>query len=187
MSVYSMSVPSLEATTDEVGAHGRLAEAYPDDAMQPAAAIASEAAVIRVTATAQETAGNRFQRVAVMRIASAARNDNFAYKILSWDDEPRAESRANCTSSMPIARCVEVNGGTTRCREPRFCQIPRRAVIRPGVHRQRESRAVLLINVSTRRSGVLCVCRRATSRSHPGRGCRSLRCRAGSWRCRPNG
>ena len=24
------------------------------------------------------------------------------------------------TSSMPIARCVEVNGGTTRCREPRL-------------------------------------------------------------------
>jgi general secretion pathway protein K len=84
VSVYSVSVPSLETTTDEV-VRRALREAYPDDAMQPAAAIASEVAVIRVTATAQETTGNRFQRVAVMRIASAARNDNFAYKILSWE------------------------------------------------------------------------------------------------------
>ncbi len=84
MSVYSLSVPTLQSTTDYV-VRRAVRDAYPDDATHPVVAIINEVTVVRVTAIAQGVSGGRFQRVAVVRIASAVRNDHFAFKILSWE------------------------------------------------------------------------------------------------------
>jgi len=84
ISVYSLSVPSLQSTTDPL-VRRAIREAYPEDATHPNAARLSEATVVRVTATAQAPAGGQFRRVAVVRIASAVRNDRFVYKILAWE------------------------------------------------------------------------------------------------------
>lgn len=63
-----------------------LIEAYPDDAVHPVAAPVREVTVIRISAAAQAAKGGKFQRVAVVRIASMSADEDFAYKILSWED-----------------------------------------------------------------------------------------------------
>jgi general secretion pathway protein K len=85
ISVYSLSVPSLQTTTDPV-VRQALTDAYPYDSPQMASAAVREAAVIRVTAIAQQTnGGSRFRRVAVVRVVPAEPDQNFIYKILSWE------------------------------------------------------------------------------------------------------
>ena len=62
-----------------------LAEAYPNDAAQQVAAVAPQVEVIRITATAREAGGGQFRRVAVVRVAPTEPDDNFTYRILSWE------------------------------------------------------------------------------------------------------
>jgi general secretion pathway protein K len=84
MSVYSLSVPSLQSTDDRV-VQRALTEAYPDNAVYPGAALVHEGAVIRITAAARDASGSKFRRVAVVRIASATTDSDFVYKLLSWE------------------------------------------------------------------------------------------------------
>jgi hypothetical protein len=85
ISVYSLSVPSLQTTTDPV-VRQALTDAYPYDSPQTVSATVREVAVIRVTAIAQPTnGGSRFRRVAVVRVVPAEPDENFIYKILSWE------------------------------------------------------------------------------------------------------
>jgi general secretion pathway protein K len=84
VSVYSLSVPSLQTTNDPM-VRKALLEAYPYDTPQPVAATAPEVAVIRVTATAQRTDGSQFRRIAVVRVVPAEPEENFIYKILHWE------------------------------------------------------------------------------------------------------
>jgi general secretion pathway protein K len=83
VSIYSLSVPSLQ--TPDPLVRQALTEAYPFDAAQPIAADVHEVAVIRVTATAQVIKGGRFRRVAVVRVAPVEPEDDFTYRILSWE------------------------------------------------------------------------------------------------------
>jgi general secretion pathway protein K len=85
ISVYSLSVPSLQMTDDEV-VRRALIEAYPDDATHPLAALVREVSVIRVAAVAHAAAGGAFRRIAVVRVAPEASEADFAYKILAWED-----------------------------------------------------------------------------------------------------
>jgi general secretion pathway protein K len=84
ISVYSLSVPALETTTDPM-VRQALTAAYPYDTPQTVAATVYEPAVIRVTAMARQTDGSRFRRVAVVRVVPAEPDENFVYKILSWE------------------------------------------------------------------------------------------------------
>jgi general secretion pathway protein K len=85
LSVYSLSVPSLQTTTDPV-VRRALTDTYPYDTPQTAAAAVREVAVIRVTAIAEQTGGGgRFRRIAVVRVVPAEQDQNFIYKILSWE------------------------------------------------------------------------------------------------------
>jgi general secretion pathway protein K len=84
VSVYSLSVPSLQATTDPA-VRRALTEAYPYDTAQTVAAEIHEAAVIRVTAMARQTDGSQFRRTAVVRVVPAEPDEHFVYKILLWD------------------------------------------------------------------------------------------------------
>jgi general secretion pathway protein K len=83
ISVYSVSVPSLQTTNDPV-IRQALLEAYPEDAVRPAAASVYEITVIRISAVAQTTSGGKFRRTAMVRLVSAP-EEHFAYKILSWE------------------------------------------------------------------------------------------------------
>jgi general secretion pathway protein K len=84
LSVYALSVPSLQSTADRV-VQQALTDAYPDNAVYPAAALVHEGAVIRITAAARDASGSKFRRVAVVRIASATTDSDFVYKLLSWE------------------------------------------------------------------------------------------------------
>jgi general secretion pathway protein K len=84
VSVYSLSVPSVQTTADPVVGQA-LAQAYPYDAAQPIAAMARQAEVIRITATAQETGGSQFRRVAVVRVVPTEPDDIFTYRVLAWE------------------------------------------------------------------------------------------------------
>jgi general secretion pathway protein K len=84
LSVYSLSVPSLETTGDQV-VRRALIEAYPDDAARPSVVSAQAITVIRVTAAARAARGGGFRRVAVVRVVPAAPDESFVYKILSWE------------------------------------------------------------------------------------------------------
>jgi general secretion pathway protein K len=84
ISVYSLSVPSLQTTTDPM-VRQALTAAYPYDTPQTVAATVYEPAVIRVTAVARQTDGSRFRRVAVVRVVPAEPDEHFVYKILSWE------------------------------------------------------------------------------------------------------
>jgi len=84
ITVYSLSVPSAQTTADPL-VRQALADAYPYDTAQAVAATVREVAVIRITATSQNAGGGRFRRVAVVRVAPAEPDDNFTYRILSWD------------------------------------------------------------------------------------------------------
>jgi general secretion pathway protein K len=84
ISVYSLSVPSPQTTDDPV-IRQALAEAYPGDAVRPPAAPVHEVTVIRISAVAQAASGGRFRRTALVRLASAAPEENFVYKVLSWE------------------------------------------------------------------------------------------------------
>jgi general secretion pathway protein K len=84
ISVFSLSVPSLQTTTDPV-VRRALTEAYPYDAPQTVAATIRDAAVIRVTAVARQSDGSQFRRTAVVRVVPAEPDEHFVYKILSWD------------------------------------------------------------------------------------------------------
>jgi general secretion pathway protein K len=84
VSVYSLSVPTLQSTTDYL-VRRAVREAYPDDATHPVVAIINEVAVVRITAIAQGASGSRFQRIGVVRIPSVVRDDHFAFKILAWE------------------------------------------------------------------------------------------------------
>jgi general secretion pathway protein K len=84
VSVDSLSVPSVQIATDRV-VRQALAEAYPNDAAQQVAAVAPQVEVIRITATAREAGGGQFRRVAVVRVAPTEPDDNFTYRILSWE------------------------------------------------------------------------------------------------------
>ena len=86
ISIYSLSVPSLQTAVDDQMVRQALIEAYPDDAVHPVAAPVREVTVIRISAAAQAAKGGKFQRVAVVRIASMSADEDFAYKILSWED-----------------------------------------------------------------------------------------------------
>jgi general secretion pathway protein K len=84
ITVYSSSIPMLQTTTDPV-VRQALAEAYPEDTMHPRPVLPSNVAVIRITATAQEATGGQFRRIAVVGIVPARPSDDFAYKILLWE------------------------------------------------------------------------------------------------------
>ncbi len=84
VSVYSLSVPSLLTTTDPM-VRQALTAAYPYDTAQTVAATAYRPAVIRVTATTGKSDGSRFSRVAVVRVVPAEPDENYVYKILSWE------------------------------------------------------------------------------------------------------
>jgi general secretion pathway protein K len=84
VSVYSLSMPSAQTAADPV-VRQALAEAYPYETAQPVAAVAPEATVIRITATAREAGGSQFRRVAVVRVAPTEPEDAFTYQILSWE------------------------------------------------------------------------------------------------------
>jgi general secretion pathway protein K len=84
ISVYSLSVPSLQTTTDPM-VRQALTAAYPYDTAQTVAATVYEPAVIRVTTIATQADGSRFRRVAVVRVVPAEPDENFVYKILSWE------------------------------------------------------------------------------------------------------
>jgi general secretion pathway protein K len=86
ISIYSLSVPSLAIVDDQV-IRQAIIEAYPDDAAHAVAAPVREVAVIRVSAAARATAGGKFLRVAVVRIASLSTSEDFAYRILSWEGD----------------------------------------------------------------------------------------------------
>jgi general secretion pathway protein K len=81
ISVYSLSVPSLQRTSDQV-VRRALMEAYPDDRVGPAQ-FTPEAAVIRVSAAAQ-AAGGKFLRVGIVRIA-VPDNERTPFEIVSWE------------------------------------------------------------------------------------------------------
>jgi general secretion pathway protein K len=85
VSVYSLSVPSLQ-TTDDPLIRLALVGAYPEDAVRPAAAPVHEITVIRISALAQTASGARFRRTALVRLASAP-EEYSAYKILSWEGD----------------------------------------------------------------------------------------------------
>jgi general secretion pathway protein K len=84
VSVYPLSVPSAQTTTDPV-VRQALTEAYPYETAESVAATTREVAVIRITATAQRAGGSRFRRVAVVRVAPAEPDADFVYQILSWE------------------------------------------------------------------------------------------------------
>jgi general secretion pathway protein K len=84
ISVYSLSVPALETTTDPM-VRQALTAAYPYDTPQTVAATVYEPAVIRVTAMARQTDGSRSRRVAVVRVVPAEPDEHFVYKILSCE------------------------------------------------------------------------------------------------------
>jgi hypothetical protein len=69
--------PGVPAKTSS--SHRNAGRPYPIGAMVHAVT------VIRVTATARETGGGQFQRVAVVRVAPAEPDDAFTYRILSWE------------------------------------------------------------------------------------------------------
>jgi general secretion pathway protein K len=84
ISVYSLSVPSLQTTTDPM-VRQALVEAYPYETSQMAATVVQETAVIRVTATARQVGGSQFRRLAIVRVVPAEPDENFVYKVLSWE------------------------------------------------------------------------------------------------------
>jgi general secretion pathway protein K len=84
VSVYSLSVPSLQTTADPV-VRQALTEAYPYETPQTVAETVPEVAVIRVTAIAMHAGGSRFRRVAVVRVVPAEPDELFIYKILFWE------------------------------------------------------------------------------------------------------
>jgi general secretion pathway protein K len=84
VTVYSLSVPSMQNAADPI-VRQALAEAYPYDATQRVAAMAPQVEVVRITATAQAADGGQFRRVAVVRVAPTEPDDDFAYRILSWE------------------------------------------------------------------------------------------------------
>jgi general secretion pathway protein K len=84
VSVYSLSVPSVQTAADPV-VRQALADAYPYDAAQPVAAMAPQVEVVRITATARAAGGSQFRRVAVVRVAPTEPDDDFAYQILAWE------------------------------------------------------------------------------------------------------
>jgi general secretion pathway protein K len=93
ISVYSLSVPSLQTATDPV-LRRALTEAYPYETPQTVAAEVHEVAVIRIIATARQTDGSRFQRTAVVRVVPAEPDERFVYKILLWEGYPGPASPA---------------------------------------------------------------------------------------------
>lgn len=83
VSVYSLSVPSVQTTADPM-VRIALMEAYPFDTPQPSLTL-RDATVIRATATARTVSGSQFSRVAVVRVGPAEPDDQFIYRILSWE------------------------------------------------------------------------------------------------------
>jgi general secretion pathway protein K len=84
LSVYSLSVPSLQTTTDPL-VRRALTDAYPYDTPQTVTAVLRETAVIRITAVSHQTGGGRFRRVAVVRVIPVEPDQDFVYKILLWE------------------------------------------------------------------------------------------------------
>jgi general secretion pathway protein K len=84
VSVYSLSVPSLQTATDPA-VRRALTDAYPYDTAQTVAAVVHQVAVIRVTAVARQAGGSAFRRTAVVRVVPAEPDEHFVYKILMWD------------------------------------------------------------------------------------------------------
>jgi len=85
LTVYALSVPSLQSTRDPIVRRAIL-EAYPDD--PPQADAVRAISVVRVTAAARDASGGRFQCVAVVLVVPAEPDDSFVYKILSVDESP---------------------------------------------------------------------------------------------------
>ena len=83
ISIYSLSVPTLQQTADQV-VRKAIMQAYPEDPVGPAGYL-REAVVIRITAAAHATAGSRFFRVAVVRIAGPDDIGRSPYNIVSWE------------------------------------------------------------------------------------------------------
>lgn len=86
VSTYTLSIPSWQTTTDQV-VRRALARAYPDDPMHPVSGTAYEPAVIRISASARDTSGTIFRRVAIVRIAPLPSEQDFTYRILLWERE----------------------------------------------------------------------------------------------------
>ena len=84
ITVYSSSIPRLATAADPM-VRQALAEAYPEDAIHPRPVPPPNVTVVRITATAREATGGQFRRVAVVHIVPARPSDDFAYKILLWE------------------------------------------------------------------------------------------------------
>ena len=87
MTVYGLTVPSPQTTTDPVILRA-LAEAYPYDPDQTVAETVPDVTVIRLTVTARDRNGSRFRRVAVVRVVPAEPEDRFIFKVLAWEEAP---------------------------------------------------------------------------------------------------
>jgi len=83
ISVYSLSVPSLQQTVDQV-VRTAIMQAYPEDPVGPAGYV-RETTVIRITAAAHAASGSKFLRVAVVRIAAPDNVERSPYDIVSWE------------------------------------------------------------------------------------------------------
>ena len=84
LSVHSLAIPSQQTANDPVVKRA-ITTAYPYDAPQIMDAPLNEIAVIRITAQVDMTNGTHFHRVAVVRVATADPNEDFVYRVLSWE------------------------------------------------------------------------------------------------------
>jgi general secretion pathway protein K len=88
ISIYASSVPSFDSTDDRL-IRQALTETSANDVVTTAVPRTRDAAVIRIQAVAQAAHGGSFRRVAVARVAPAAVDPHFAYKILLWIGETK--------------------------------------------------------------------------------------------------
>lgn len=85
MSIYSLSVPTLQTTSDPV-IRQAIRDAYPGDETLSPPDSGQQVAVVRIAALAREIHGAVSRRTAIVRVAPSTPGEHFVYKILSWDD-----------------------------------------------------------------------------------------------------